>query len=259
MILLQRLRRSKALAAAAAMGLGLGFFSANSFARQSIERNLKVTGAVELEVRTSSEDLKVQAGEAGSVAVTCIVRPQNNSDEGREELEKTAQFLESHLPLRQEGNHISIEPLQDREMLRHANIIYEITVPADSSLTFETSAGDLSVEGLRGSVEFRSSSGDMRLKSVEGSVRAHTSSGDVSLEDMGKGAIEVETQSGDVTIQLASQVGYDLSAHTSSGDFAIGPELTLEAGDTKHEVRGKVRGGGTRLQVQTASGDIRVD
>src|SRR5271169_5284082 len=121
--MLERMQRTAAIATAAAMGLGMVFFSANAYARQSIERNLKVTGAVELEVRTGSEDLVVRAGEAGSVAVTCIVKPQNDSDDESDAIEKTVEFLESHLPLRQEGNHISIEPLDDREMLRHANIV----------------------------------------------------------------------------------------------------------------------------------------
>lgn len=256
--MIARWRLGMAIAAAAAMGLGMGSFTEAS-ARQSIERNLKVTGAVELEVRTGSEDLVVRAGDAGSVAVTCVVKPQNDSDDENDELDKTAQFLESHLPLHQEGNHISIEPLGEREMLRHANIIYELTVPSDTNVTYKTGAGDLSVEGIRGSVDFTSGSGDMRLKSVQGSIHAHTSSGDVSLEDMGKGEIEVETQSGDVAVQLAAQTGYDLIAHTSSGDFSIGPDLALEAGDTKNEVRGKIRGGGTPLRLRTSSGDIRVN
>jgi len=257
--MIARSRWEMAIAAAATMGIGMGLFSTDAFARQSIERNLKVTGVVELEVRTGSEDLVVRAGEAGSVAVTCVVKPQNDSDDENYEVEKTAQYLDSHLPLHQEGNHISIEPLGDREMLRHSNIIYELTVPPDTSVTFKTGSGDLSVEGIRGAVDFTSGSGDMRLKSVQGSVRAHTSSGDVSLEEMGKGGIEVETQSGDVAIKLASESGYDLSAHTSSGDFSIGPEFALEAGDTKNEVRGKIRGGGTPLHLRTSSGDIRVD
>jgi len=253
------LRCGIALAASATVAIGISLFSPNALARLAIERNLKVTGAVELEVRTGSEDLEVRAGDAGSVTLTCIVKPQNDSGDESEEIEKTAQYLESHLPLHQEGNRISIEPLGDREMLRHANIVYELTVPADTSVNFKSGSGDLSVEGIHGTVDFTSGSGDMRLKSVQGSVHAHTSSGDVSLEDMGKGGIEVETQSGDVAIQLASQAGYDLAAHTLSGDFSIGPELALEAGDTKNEVRGKIRGGGAPLRLRTLSGDIRVD
>ena len=147
-------------------GIRDGFVQRQRFARQSIERNLKVTGAVELQVRTGSEDLIVRAGDAGSVAVTCVVKPQNDSDDENDEVDKTAQFLESHLPLHQEGNHISIEPLDEREMLRHAIIVYELTVPSDTSVTYKTGAGDLSVEGIRGSVEFTSGSGDIRLRSV---------------------------------------------------------------------------------------------
>jgi DUF4097 and DUF4098 domain-containing protein YvlB len=76
---------------------------------------------------------------------------------------------------------------------------------------------------------------------------------------MGKGAIDVDTSSGDVFVRLDSKAGYDVTAHTGSGDFSIAQEITMEAGDTRSEVRGKVRGGGNPVSVRTGSGDIRIE
>jgi len=253
-------RWQRELLAAALLGPGMSLLSVDAVAQKPIERTLKVNGAVALEARTASEDLSVRAGDDATVFIRCIVKAQNDSDRDDDAVQKTAQFLESNFPVRQEGNHISIERLGDPELLRHTNLLYELTVPANTKLTFATESGDLSVEGIRGPVEFTSSSGDVRVRSVRESVRVHTSSGDVDLEDSGNGGIEVETTSGDVTVRLASQVGYDLSAHTGSGDFSIAaPELKLEPGDTKHEMHGKLRGGGAPLTIRTGSGDISID
>ena len=227
--------------------------------QKSFERTFKVAGAVELVVKTSSEDLKVRNGDDGQVLVQCILKTQNDNDSDDEDVEKAGQYIESHLPVRQEGNRILIDPLGNREMLHHLNVEYELTVPPNSKLTYETGSGDLMVEGIRGPVDYSSGSGDVQIRSVQDGVRVHTGSGDVSLEDLGKGPIEVSTQSGDVSVRLDSKAGYDLAARTGSGDFSIGPEFTLEAGDTRSEVRGKVRGGGAPVNLRTGSGDIRVD
>jgi hypothetical protein len=251
-------RRQKELLAAALLGPSIGFLSADALAQRTIERTLKVTGPVEIEAHTASEDLSVQAGPEGSVHIRCVVRPQNDSGENAY-VEKAAEYVEANLPVRQEGNRISIERLGEPELLRHANLLYELTVPSNTKVTFNTAAGDFKVEGIHGPVEFNSASGDMSVRAVPESVRAHTSSGDVVLDESGIKGIEVSTQSGDVSVRLAANVGYDFSAHTSSGDFSIAHEMTLSPGDTKHDVNGKLRGGGAPLTIRTASGDIRIN
>ncbi len=226
---------------------------------QSLERTLKVNGALELEVRTGSEDLSVRSGDDESVVIKCIVRPQNDGDDDNDEPENNPTVVESDLRIRQEGNHISIDPIEDRAKLRHLNVRYEITAPVNTRLSYEAGSGDLNVEGIRGPVEYTSGSGDVRVLSAQERIHVHTGSGDVSLEEVGRGAIEVETQSGDVDVRLAPQAGYDLTAHTSSGDISVAPELTLEPGDVKNDVRGKVRGGGKEVRIRTGSGDIRIE
>jgi len=251
-------RRQRELLAAVLLGPSVGFLGVTAFAQNAIERTLKVNGAVEIEARTLSEDLSVRAGSDGKVLVRCIVKPQNEAEDA-DELEKAAEYVESHLPVHQEGNQISIAPLGRPELLRHANLLYELTVPARTKLSFGTNSGDLKVEGIRGPIQFTSDSGDMSIRGVPEEVRAQTSSGDVVLEDSGKTGIVVQTQSGDVTVHLLPNAGYQLSAHTASGDFSVTPELALEPGDTKHELQGKLRGGGVPLTIRTASGDISID
>jgi len=55
-------------------------------------------------------------------------------------------------------------------------------------------------------------------------------------------------------------VGFDLDAHTGSGDVETnGLSITTEGTFGHGNLRGKVRGGGVPVEVQTSSGDIRID
>jgi hypothetical protein len=252
-------RKSATLVAMANLAVAVSVLNAIAGVQKSFERTFRVNGAVEIEARTGSEDLKIRTGDNGSVLVKCVIKPQGDRRYEGADIERISQLLEAHLPVHQEGNQIVIGRLEDREMLRHVNVLYELLVPLDTRLTYETDSGDLAVEGIQGPVEFTSGSGDIHLASVRESIHAHTGSGDVILEGVGKSSVEVETTSGDVKLNLAPESGYDLSAHTVSGDFSIAPEFTLEPGDTKNDVRGRVRGGGSPVKISTVSGDIRID
>ena len=170
-------------------------------------------------------------------------------------------MLESNLPVNQDGNHLSIDRLGDPEMLRHANLLYELTVPANTKLTFTTGSGDLSVEGIQrpGRVYQRLRRHGALDRSAT-SVRAHTCQRRRGTRRIpATGGIEVETSSGDVVVRLAAQVGYDLSAHTGSGDFSIGHELTMEPGDPSTTCAASCTAAGRRSTFELRSGDIRVD
>ncbi len=65
--------------------------------------------------------------------------------------------------------------------------------------------------------------------------------------------------SGEVTLRLPSQAGFDLVAHTSSGEVRSDLPITVQGSLGHGELRGKVRGGGVRVEVSTGSGDIHIE
>jgi hypothetical protein len=259
----------------------------------SFERSLKVSGPVDLEVSTGSGDITIRPGEAGAVRISGKIQAHDNSDDGN--AEKRVRYLEQNPPIQQDGNRIRIGHLEDRELTRNVSIDYEIEVPVETQVTSNTGSGDVSVEGIRGPVNAKSGSGDMKLHSVQSDVTLKTGSGDVRLQEISGGRVEVETGSGDVelrdlrcamrvrtgsgdisaegeltgdwtlqagsggiTVRLPSETGFDLDAHTSSGEIHTGLPITVQ-GNTGHgELHGKVKGGGMRLELRTGSGDITI-
>ena len=170
----------------------------------------------------------------------------------------------------------------------------KITGVADT-VRAHTGSGDVEIESVRGSVYAEAGSGNIRALDISGGFVASTGSGNVRLQQAGPGSVSVETGSGDVevggaessvalhtgsgnitangqpsgewkleagsgnvTLRLPSTAAFDLYAHTGSGSVESDHPITVQGKVNRHELRGKVRGGGIRLEASTGSGDIRI-
>jgi len=110
-----------------------------------------------------------------------------------------------------------------------------------------------------GDVEVSTGSGTVELEGVHGAVHANTASGNILVEGQGQDSWRLSTASGSVTIRLPSEQGFTLHARTVSGSIHTAREMTVQGELGKHELEGKVGGGGFLLDVSTVSGNIRVE
>jgi hypothetical protein len=110
-----------------------------------------------------------------------------------------------------------------------------------------------------GEVQVNTGSGTVNLQGVHGTVRASTASGNIRVEGEGEGSWRLSTASGDVSVRLPSQQGFTLHAQTVSGSIHTVREMTVQGTFGRHELEGKVGGGGFLLDVSTVSGNISVD
>jgi DUF4097 and DUF4098 domain-containing protein YvlB len=110
-----------------------------------------------------------------------------------------------------------------------------------------------------GDVEVSTGSGTLQLEGVHGAVRAQTASGNILVEGEGQDSWRLSTASGNVTVRLPGEQGFTLHAHTVSGSVHTAREMTVQGTFDKHELEGKVGGGGFMLDVSTVSGNIRVE
>lgn len=172
--------------------------------------------------------------------------------------------------------------------LELSNIGREVTAEAGSgnislqeihaSVHANTGSGDIRASGIAGAFDARAGSGSVHLHQIAaGDVRVDTGSGGVDLSGVkgalrartGSGTIRAEgeptsewklhTGSGGVSVRLPSQAAFDLYARTSSGSISVDQPVTVQGTVGRHELRGKVRGGGTLVELETGSGNIRVE
>ena len=270
----------------------LAFRAAAAGPEGSFDRTLNVTGAADLDVRTSSGRIEVRPGDSSTVRIHAVIRAHEEFSQG---VEGRIHEIETNPPIQQTGNTIRIEPPADEWSRRHISISYELVVPQQSRLRAHTGSGSENVEGIHGPVELETGSGSVTVARVDdevhirtgsghieqdsvkgkvdahtgsgsiqgaalaGPVSAHTGSGNVRLEQTGTGAIEAHTGSGGVNVRLPAEAAFDLYAHTGSGHVTVDHPITMQGSVGGHEIQGKVKGGGALVDVRTGSGSVRIE
>lgn len=111
--------------------------------------------------------------------------------------------------------------------------------------------GDLDVEASTGS-------GRIELSGVHGSLHASTGSGGITASGFPAGDWKLSASSGSITTHLDAGAAFDLYAHASSGNITVDYPVTVTGTFVKHELRGKVRGGGPLIEAHTSSGSIAI-
>ena len=109
-----------------------------------------------------------------------------------------------------------------------------------------------------GAVRVETGSGGMELRGIRGSLEARAGSGGIRAEGDPTGGWMVHSGSGSIHLRLPSDAAFDLNAHTSSGSIQLEHPVTVQGTLGRKEIRGKVRGGGVQLEVETGSGNIEI-
>lgn len=124
----------------------------------------------------------------------------------------------------------------------------------------DTGSGDVYLEqSAPGEVRIETGSGSVEILGVRGGLYVDTGSGDIRAEGTPQGVWKLGTGSGGINVRLPAEAAFDVEASTGSGGIYIEHPLTVQGRIDKHEIRGKVRGGGLLLAVSTGSGDIRIE
>ncbi len=127
------------------------------------------------------------------------------------------------------------------------------------SFKADTGSGSIHLDQVApGDVEADAGSGDIELNGVRGALKASTGSGRITVGGELSGQWKLSAGSGEVDIHLPADSAFDLYAHTDSGTVKVDHPVTASGTFSPKEIRGKVRGGGSMLDVRTGSGDIRI-
>jgi len=122
-----------------------------------------------------------------------------------------------------------------------------------------TGSGNVKLrQAASGSVSVETGSGDVEVSGAQGSMVLHTGSGNITADGAPSGEWKLEAGSGNITMRLPSQAAFDLHAQTGSGNIESDHPITVQGKVNRHELRGKVRGGGAPLEASTGSGNIRI-
>jgi Toastrack DUF4097 len=122
-----------------------------------------------------------------------------------------------------------------------------------------TGSGRISLaQSSPGAVRAETGSGGMELRGVRGSLEARAGSGGILAEGQPTGGWMVHSGSGPIKLHFPTDAAFDLNARTSSGSISVDHPVTVQGQIGRKEIRGKVRGGGVPVDVQTGSGNIQI-
>jgi hypothetical protein len=157
----------------------------------------------------------------------------------------------------------------------------EIHMPRRAKINLQSGDGDVSAKGLEGELDFTTGDGRLHLEDVDGSLHLHTSDGsarvsgrfDVLELRTSDGQVEVEARSGSqlrepwdvrssdgsVTLRVPGDLAADVELHTSDGSITTNIPIVVEGSFSRHDLRGKMNGGGNRLSIRTSDGSVTLD
>jgi hypothetical protein len=216
----------------------------------SFERTCQVSGGVDLQVLTRSGDITVHSGPAGSVVVRGKIHVGDRWFTGGRQSEVSE--IEKNPPIQQSGNSIHIDYLNAHDI----SVDYEITAPAQTTVTTRSGSGDQRMVGLHSNLKLESGSGDMKLEDISGEIQLHTGSGDVEAREI-SGPFTAEAGSGDIRVDEKSKG--DVRVHTGSGNIelrGVSGMLDAHSGSGDVTIQGENSG---RWEIRTSSGNVDLE
>lgn len=218
----------------------------------SFQRNLKVSGPVDLHVSTGSGTIKVTKGSGGEVRISARIKASSGWSFWSADATDVIRDIEKNPPVHQEGNRIVIET--EGRRFERISVSYDIQTPADSRVNASSGSGGVDVWDVAGPAELVTGSGNINAERIGNEVRAHTGSGGIDVRGA-NGSVRVNTGSGHIA---ASDVKGDVEASTGSGNITvIGATGKVRAHAASGRV--KVEKAVADLDVHSSSGGLEVD
>ncbi|HEY3706118.1 MAG TPA: DUF4097 family beta strand repeat-containing protein [Terracidiphilus sp.] len=129
-----------------------------------------------------------------------------------------------------------------------------------------SSDGSIRLHNVSGTLESRSSDGSVHIDGQFTGLQVHTSDGSLELT-MNEGtklttASRVESSDGRVQIHVPRSLAADLEVHTGDGRIQCDLPLVMDGynskGDSGHNLRGRINGGGVPLSIHTSDGNVTI-
>ncbi len=121
-------------------------------------------------------------------------------------------------------------------------------------------SGDITLTAPGAAVVVRNGSGDIRVSGASSDVTIHSGSGDLAVSGSpAAGAYwELHTGSGDVGLSVPTDASFRFFAQTRHGDIRSTLRMTVLE-QQSHELRAVLGQGSARVEVETGTGDVRVN
>lgn len=211
-----------------------------------------------------------------SITYTIQVPHDTEIDESVASGSQNIRGLQGPVKVHAASGTITVEKIdRDAQLFTASGSISASDVGGDVQVS--SASGNVTVSHVKGDVRVKALSGVIRVLHPGGRVEGNTASGEVEIQDAANDVIahaasgrvyvqgnpgaqgfwNLRTASGGVQISVPSSANFHLSADAVSGQIRADVPIVIEE-QGKHSLRARMGNGGGRVEVRTASGEIRI-
>lgn len=198
------------------------------------------------------------SADASTVEVVAVRRVRASTEQAAKEQLKTLQITDRATP-----SEIAIEVTRAPEGMPFGHpsreVKFTVKVPKNTTVKVSTRNGSVHIAGLAGSVKVETTNGEITGENLAGPVDAGTTNGGINLQvaAVAPDGIRLDTTNGEIALRVPSDTKATLSAKWAHGSFEASG-LKPEGGTERRRYEGKLNGGGSRIEMSTVNGQIRI-
>ena len=247
--------RGLALALAGAALLAFSPVASADF-ESNLDKTFPVSPGGKLVVEADRGDITATTGDAANVTIKVWRKVKGGAQEKADRL-----FADHEVTFTQDGNTVRVTAkAKSDKAIRiswrepQLQVKYEVAIPRRFDANLKTAAGNVQLGPvLEGDAVAQTSAGNITLKTVTGTVEARTSGGNIRIDDAGK-TVTAHTSAGNIHVGKAAA---KVDAHTSGGDVVVEAAAdAVVAGTSAGNIRVKQAAG--KVEAKTAGGNIEV-
>lgn len=249
--------------------MAVGLLSVASAEELNKSWNLGNNPQVRIEAGDAS--IEVQGADTGAVKATLITKGVSIGSGGVELIEH------------QSGNSLDLRVQEPHENFGwgHRSIHLSLTVPRNLTAVVKTGDGSMRLANIGGKLRAETGDGSVEGTGLSGVLDAHTGDGSMHLDGVftdvrlrtGDGSInlragagskvnmgwELTSGDGSISISLPKDLAADLDLRTGDGHVSANLPVTVNFLNGRHEMHGKLNGGGRPVSVRTGDGSISLN
>jgi len=212
----------------------------------------------EVRILNTNGKVEIDGVDASTVEVHAVRIAKAATDEGARQLLPRISIREDIKPDR-----VSIETERLAGFMIGAGfeVQYHVRAPKAATIFARSTNGQITLTALSGSVSAQTTNGGVRANELTGGIEARSTNGGVTVEmaALGTERIQLSTTNGGVTLMLPETAKADLSATWTNGGISLASGLNIAVSEqSRRRFEGRMNGGGTRIELRTTNGGIRI-
>jgi hypothetical protein len=244
------------LVAAVAFSGCVANFALNGRASDEWTRTYQLAPGGELRIGNTNGRIDVEGVDGNTVEVKAERIAKATTDSAAEELLPRIKINEDAKPDR-----VEIETARMSGIMVGASIEvrYHVRAPKGAKIHVSNTNGIVNLTALSGTIEARTTNGGVRGTDISGRVDASTTNGGVTVDFASlTGEVRLSTTNGGVSIGLPDSAKADVEASCTNGGISVNGVKMEITEQSRRRVEGTMNGGGTRVELKTTNGGIRI-